>query len=55
MSGARVWVLPDPSGLNRLTLPQVVSAYSALRVVAADDFAAFSTGDLDHPENQAQI
>jgi double-stranded uracil-DNA glycosylase len=55
MSGARVWVLPDPSGLNRQTLPQLVTAYGALRVAAAEDFAAFSTGDLDGPESQARI
>jgi TDG/mug DNA glycosylase family protein len=47
MNGARVWVLPDPSGLNRQTLPQLVAAYGALRLAAADDFADFSTGGLD--------
>jgi G:T/U-mismatch repair DNA glycosylase len=54
MSAARVWVLQDPSGLNRQTLPQLLTAYGTLRVAAADDFAAFS-GDLDGPENQAHI
>lgn len=39
--GARVWILPDPSGLNRFTLPQLAEAYSALRAAAADDFRAF--------------
>jgi double-stranded uracil-DNA glycosylase len=55
MGAARVWVLPDPSGLNRQTLPQLVAAYGALRVVAADDFAAFSAGDMDGPEGLVQI
>jgi TDG/mug DNA glycosylase family protein len=50
LGGARVWVLPDPSGLNRQTLPQLVSAYSALRIAAADDFAALSACNLDGPE-----
>ena len=45
MSGARVWVLPDPSGLNRQTLAQLVAAYGALRVAAADDLARFSDFD----------
>jgi double-stranded uracil-DNA glycosylase len=55
LGGAGVWVLPDPSGLNRQTLPQLVAAYSALRIAAADDFAAFSAGDLDGPERLVQI
>ena len=55
LGGARVWVLPDPSGLNRQTFPHLVSAYSALRIAAADDFAAFSAGDLDGPERPAQV
>jgi TDG/mug DNA glycosylase family protein len=55
LGAARVWVLPDPSGLNRETLPQLVAAYSALRVAAADDFAAFSAGDMDGPEGLVQI
>lgn len=34
--GARVWVLPNPSGLNRsFSLDALVSAYRELRVVAA--------------------
>jgi TDG/mug DNA glycosylase family protein len=55
LGGARVWVLPDPSGLNRKTLPQLVAAYAALRGTAADDFAAFFAGDLDGPEGPEQI
>lgn len=39
--GARVWLLPDPSGLNRYTLAQLVDAYRALRLAADDDFQAF--------------
>jgi TDG/mug DNA glycosylase family protein len=50
LGGAKVWVLPDPSGLNRISLAQLVAAYGALRVAAAYDFAAFSTGDPDGPE-----
>jgi double-stranded uracil-DNA glycosylase len=50
LGGAKVWVLPDPSGLNRQTLAQLVAAYGALRVAAAYDFAAFSTGDDDRPK-----
>jgi double-stranded uracil-DNA glycosylase len=55
MSGARVWVLPDPSGLNRQTLPQLIAAYGALRLAAANDFADFSKGVLDGQKNKAQI
>jgi TDG/mug DNA glycosylase family protein len=55
LGAARVWVLPDPSGLNRQTLSQLVAAYSALRVAAADDFTAFSANDLDGPESPVQI
>ena len=55
LAGARVWVLPDPSGLNRITLAQLVAAYGALRAAAAGDFATFSTGDLGRPESAAQI
>ena len=46
LGAARVWVLPDPSGLNRQTLAQLVVAYGALRVAAANDFAACSAGHM---------
>jgi double-stranded uracil-DNA glycosylase len=55
LGGACVWVLPDPSGLNRQTLAQLVAAYSALRAAATDDFAAFSASDLDSPEAPVQV
>jgi TDG/mug DNA glycosylase family protein len=55
MGAAQVWVLPDPSGLNRQTLPQLVAAYGALRVAAAGDFAAFAVGDMDCPDGSVQI
>jgi double-stranded uracil-DNA glycosylase len=36
MWGAHIWVLPNPSGLNRaFSLQQLVQAYSALRIAAA--------------------
>jgi TDG/mug DNA glycosylase family protein len=50
---ARVWVLPDPSGLNRQTLPQLVAAYGALRVAAAQDFTAFASCGTGGPEGSA--
>src|ERR1700722_4557140 len=52
---ARVRVLPDPSELNRKTLSQLDGAYEALRVAAADDFAAFVEGNLDSPEHRAHV
>jgi double-stranded uracil-DNA glycosylase len=52
---ARVWILPDPSGLNRQTLPQLVVAYGALRVAAVDDFAAFAVGDMHGRESSVEI
>jgi double-stranded uracil-DNA glycosylase len=55
LGAARVWVLPDPSGLNRQTLAQLVAAYGALRLAAADDFVAFFTSDLDGPESPVRI
>ena len=55
MGAAQVWVLPDPSGLNRQTLPELVAAYGALRVAAANDFAAFAVGDMDGPDGSVQI
>jgi G:T/U-mismatch repair DNA glycosylase len=55
MGAAQVWVLPDPSGLNRQALLQLVAAYGALRVAAADDFAAFAVGDMDGPDGSVQI
>jgi TDG/mug DNA glycosylase family protein len=55
IGGARVWVLPDPSGLNRQTLAQLVAAYGALRLAAADDFADFSADGLDGRRDHAQI
>lgn len=51
---ARVWVLPDPSGLNRQTLPQLVAAYGALRVAAADDFVPFAVRGMDGPGGSAK-
>ena len=48
--GTSVWVLPDPSGLNRYTLPQLVEAYRALRVVAAEDFKAFGSSARTCPK-----
>jgi double-stranded uracil-DNA glycosylase len=54
MGHAQVWVLPDPSGLNRQTLPQLVTAYGALRVAAADDFAAFATGSVIGPDSSVR-
>jgi TDG/mug DNA glycosylase family protein len=39
--GASVWVLPNPSGLNRgFRLDQLVDAYSVLRVAIASDLLA---------------
>jgi TDG/mug DNA glycosylase family protein len=36
--GASVWVLPNPSGLNRgFSLDRLVEAYGALRIAVADD------------------
>jgi TDG/mug DNA glycosylase family protein len=55
LGGARVWVLPDPSGLNRQTLPQLIAAYSALHIAAADDFAAFFARDLGGPQRLEKI
>jgi TDG/mug DNA glycosylase family protein len=49
--GARVWVLPDPSGLNRYTLAQLVDAYRALRAAAANDFLPFERAG--HPQSKA--
>jgi double-stranded uracil-DNA glycosylase len=50
---AQVWVLPDPSGLNRQTLPQLVAAYGAVRVAAADDFTTFAARGTSGPEGSA--
>jgi hypothetical protein len=55
LGGARVWALPDPSGLNRQTLPELVAAYGALCVAAANDFAAFAAGDMDGPDGSVLI
>ena len=42
-AGAAVWLLPNPSGLNRaFSLAQLVEAYGALRLAIADDLARFS-------------
>jgi TDG/mug DNA glycosylase family protein len=42
--GAAVWLLPNPSGLNRgFSLEQLVEAYGALRLAVATDLAAAST------------
>lgn len=41
-AGARVWVLPNPSGLNRaFTLERLVQAYTALRISTAVDVKAW--------------
>jgi TDG/mug DNA glycosylase family protein len=41
-AGARVWVLPNPSGLNRaFTLDRLVQAYTALRVSVAAELMAW--------------
>jgi double-stranded uracil-DNA glycosylase len=40
--GARVWLLPNPSGLNRaFTLDALVEFYRSLRVEVADDLRRF--------------
>jgi TDG/mug DNA glycosylase family protein len=37
--GASVWILPNPSGLNRgFSLSQLVEAYNALRLARAELF-----------------
>jgi TDG/mug DNA glycosylase family protein len=42
-AGAAVWLLPNPSGLNRaFSLAQLAEAYGALRLAIADDLARFS-------------
>jgi TDG/mug DNA glycosylase family protein len=41
-AGADVWVLPNPSGLNRgFSLGELVEAYGALRVAVAEDLRVF--------------
>lgn len=43
-AGATVWLLPNPSGLNRaFSLAQLVEAYGALRLAISDDLARFSS------------
>lgn len=42
-AGAAVWLLPNPSGLNRaFNLAQLVEAYGRLRLAIADDLARFA-------------
>lgn len=55
LGNAHVWVLPDPSGLNRQTLAQLVAAYGALRLAATDDLAGFSVEYLDGQKNETKI
>jgi len=41
-AGAAVWLLPNPSGLNRaFSLTQLVEAYGALRLAIAGDLGRF--------------
>jgi double-stranded uracil-DNA glycosylase len=47
-ASARAWVLPDPSGLNRIRLPELVDAYRELRVAAAADFRKFECASMIH-------
>lgn len=47
-AGARVWLLPNPSGLNRaFSLAQLAEAYGALRQAVACDLARFSAPPPD--------
>jgi TDG/mug DNA glycosylase family protein len=40
---ASVWILPNPSGLNRaFSLSQLVEAYRALRLARADAFDSWA-------------
>lgn len=45
-AGAAVWLLPNPSGLNRaFNLAQLVEAYGALRLAIAADLARFTAAE----------